>query len=110
MLGLENFRLTQITVMFKIIAINKIAIAYYISLLRLSLQSTIEWVALTMEIYFLTFLGLEAKINVSIGLVSSEAFLFGWLSNSCLLVVSSHGLSFGCSYPQCVFVCPDFLL
>lgn len=58
---LEYFRLIQIRVVFKIIVVSKIAIAYYSSLLGLSSQSTIDWEALTMQIYFLTVLDLETQ-------------------------------------------------
>lgn len=61
MLRLEYFRLIQIRVVFKIIVVSEIAIAYYSSLLGLSSQSTIDWEALTMQIYFLTVLDLETQ-------------------------------------------------
>lgn len=61
MLRLEYFRLIQIRVVFKIIVVSKITIAYYSSLLGLSSQSTIDWEALTMQIYFLTVLDLETQ-------------------------------------------------
>lgn len=74
---LEYFRLTQITVVFKIIVVSKIAIACYSSLLGLSSQSTIDWEALTMEIYFLTVLDLETQGQGIHRFCFSEALLFG---------------------------------
>ena len=70
---LEYFRLTQITVVFKIIVVSKIAIACYSSLLGLSSQSTINSGVLTTEIYCLTIWRLEFWIKVTARLIPSEA-------------------------------------
>ena len=86
MLRIEYFRLIQITVVFKIIVVGKIALAYSSSLLGLSSQSTIAWKALTMEMYFL-ILDLEPKVKVSIGFVSLKIYswTFKWVSSPCVL-------------------------
>lgn len=75
MLRIEYFRLTQITVVFKIIVVSKIALAYSSSLLGLSSHSTIDWEALTMEVYFL-ILDLETQGQGIHRFCFSEALLF----------------------------------
>lgn len=106
MLRIEYFRLTQITAVFKIIVVGKVALAHSSSFLGLSSQSTIAWKALTMQIYFL-ILDLEPKVKVSIGFVSLKLYswTFKWVSSPCVLTLSL----FWVFISQRVFVCPDLL-
>lgn len=61
------------------------------TLLRLSSQSTRNWVAHITKLYFLALLE-KSEVKVSVGLVSPEASLSTWLVDGQLLPVSSHGL------------------